>query len=210
MAFINLREREIQIKIVYYGPANSGKTTNLRHISSHLQDSLQSRLLTITPDGSRTVFLDFMVFTMSGINGFDLKVRLYTVPGHPQYAQVRKTLLKGTDGIVFVADPSAMRKTNMMSLLDLCSNLMAHGKNIARIPLVFQVNKCDLGTRERVLLAPSTLLYDLNNEYRRPYFVASAAEGKNVFCTLKKIISMVMDQVESKYKEATIERRRVS
>ena len=209
MAFLNLREREIQLKIVYYGPANAGKTANLRHISSRLRDSLQSRLLTITPDGTRTVFLDFMAFTITNINGFDLKVRLYTVPGHPQYAQVRKTLLKGADGIVFVADPAAMRKTNMLSLLDLCSNLLANGKNIARIPLVFQVNKCDLGEREHVLLPPSTLLHDLNSEYRRPYFIASAAEGKNVFCTLKKIIAMVMDQVESKYREVASERRRV-
>ena len=208
MAFINLRQREIQIKIVYWGPSGSGKTANLRHINSRLNDCLQSKLLTITPDGNRTVFMDFMAFTMPDINGFDLKVRLYTVPGHPQYAQIRKTLLKGTDGIVFVADPSLMRKANMMSLLDLCSNLLANGKNIARIPLVFQINKCDLSGKNCAVLDPSTILRDLNSEYGRPYFVASAAEGKNVFTTLKQIISTVMDQVETRFKEAVIEQQR--
>jgi signal recognition particle receptor subunit beta len=210
MAFINLRQREIQIKIVYYGPPGSGKTATLRHINSRLSGSLQSRLLTISPDGTRTVFLDFLAFTVPDIHGFDLKVRLYTVPGHPQYAAVRRTLLKGTDGIVFVADPSAMRKTNMMALLDLCSNLLANGKNIARIPLVFQINKSDLSGAHCAVLPASTLLHDLNSEYRRPYFAASAAKGKNVFTTLKTIIAAVLDQVETRYNEAESERRRVS
>ena len=210
MAFINLREREIQIKVVYYGPAGSGKTANLRHINAHLDDRLESRLLTISPDGNRTVFLDFLAFTLADAHGFDLKVRLYTVPGHPPCAHVRKTLLKGTDGIVFVADPSAMRKTNMMSMLDLCSNLLANGRNIARIPLVFQINKTDLSGKDCAVLPPSALLRDLNSEYRRPYFMASAAQGRNVFATLKTIISIVLDQVEFKYNEVERERRRVS
>ena len=123
MAFINLRAREIQIKIVYYGPAHSGKTANLRRIYALYRNRLQSRLLTVTAGDERTIFLDFMTFTVPRINGFDLKVRIYTVPGHEPCAEIRKTVLKGADGIVFVADLSAMRKTNIMSLIDLRSNL---------------------------------------------------------------------------------------
>jgi GTPase SAR1 family protein len=201
MAFINLRAREIQIKIVYYGPAHSGKTANLRRIYALYRNSLQSRLLTVTAGDERTVFLDFMTFTVPRINGFDLKVRVYTVPGHEPCAEIRKTVLKGADGIVFVADLSAMRKTNIMSLIDLRSNLRALGKDLARIPLVFQLNKCDLGERGTLLLPAATLLSDLNGEYRRPYFVASAARGRNVVPTLKKIITTTMDAVEKRYHE---------
>jgi GTPase SAR1 family protein len=203
MAFINLRAREIQIKIVYYGPAHSGKTANLRRIYALYRNSLQSRLLTVTAGDERTIFLDFMTFTVPRINGFDLKVRIYTVPGHEPCAEIRKTVLKGADGIVFVADLSAMRKTNIMSLIDLRSNLRSLGKDLARIPLVFQLNKCDLGERGTLLLPAATLLSDLNGEYRRPYFVASAARGKNVVSTLKKIITTTMDAVEKRYHEVT-------
>jgi mutual gliding-motility protein MglA len=203
MAFINLRAREIQIKIVYYGPAHSGKTANLRRIYAIYRNSLQSRLLTVTAGDERTVFLDFMTFTVPRINGFDLKVRIYTVPGHEHCAEIRKTVLKGADGIVFVADLSAMRKTNIMSLIDLRSNLRALGKDLARIPLVFQLNKCDLGDQGTLLLPAATLLSDLNGEYRRPYFVASAVKDKNVVSTLKKIITTTMDAVEKRYHEVT-------
>src|SRR5512137_1565373 len=122
MAFINLRAREIQVKIVYYGPAQSGKTANLRRIYALYRNSLQSRLLTVTPGEARTTFLDFMTFTVPRVNGFDLKVRIYTVPGHEHCAEIRKTILRGADGIVFVADLSAMRKTNILSLIDLRTN----------------------------------------------------------------------------------------
>ena len=203
MAFINLRAREIQIKIVYYGPAHSGKTANLRRIYALYRNRLQSRLLTVAAGDERTILLDFMTFTVPRINGFDLKVRIYTVPGHEPCTEIRKTVLKGADGIVFVADLSAMRKTNIMSLIDLRSNLRALGKDLARIPLVFQLNKCDLGERGMLLLPVATLLSDLNGEYRRPYFVASAARGKNVVSTLKKIITTTMDTVEKRYHEVT-------
>jgi len=201
MAFINLRAREIQIKVVYYGPAGSGKTANLRRIDSLHRNGVQSRLLTVTAGGERTVFLDFMALTIPRVNGFDLKVRIYTVPGHETYAETRRTILKGADGIVFVADPSAMRKTNIMSLLDLRSNLRANGKDLARIPLVFQFNKADLAEKGKLLLPATTLLADLNCEYRRPYFVASALKGRNVVATLKKIITSTMDAVEKRYHE---------
>jgi GTPase SAR1 family protein len=201
MAFINLRAREIQVKIVYYGPAQSGKTANLRRIYSLYRDSLDSKLLTVTAGGERTLFCDFMAFTVPQVKGFDLKVRIYTVPGHEHSGEVRKAILKGTDGIVFVADLSAMRKTNMLSLIELRSHLRAHGKDLARIPLVFQLNKCDLGEGGTLLLPEPTLLGDLNREYRRPYFPASAAKGRNVVATLKAIITSTMDAIEKRYHE---------
>jgi mutual gliding-motility protein MglA len=203
MAFINLRAHEIQIKIVYYGPAQSGKTANLRHIYSLYRSSLQSELLTVAAGGERTVFLDFMAFTVPQVNGFDLKVRIYTVPGHDRHGEVRRTILKGADGIVFVADLSAMRKTNIMSLIDLRTNLRAHGKDLTRIPLVFQFNKCDLAEQGALLLPATTLLADLNGELRRPYSVASALKGKNIISTLKKIITTTMDAVEKRYHEVS-------
>lgn len=201
MAFINLRAREIQLKIVYCGPAQSGKTANLRRVYSLCRDSLQSRLLTVAAGGERTLFCDFMAFTVPGVGGFDLKVRIYTVPGHELYSEVRKTILKGTDGIVFVADLSAMRKTNVLSLIELRSNLRSLGKDLARIPLVFQLNKADLAERGSLLLPPATLLADLNGDYRRPHFLASAATGRNVAATLKKIITLTMDAIVTRYHE---------
>lgn len=203
MAFINLRTREIQIKIVYCGPAQSGKTANLRYLYHKHKNSLPSKLLTVTAGGDRTIFFDFLPFTLSAINGFDLKVRLYTVPGHDLYEETRKTILKGVDGIVFVADASAMRKANILALKDLQSNLAFHGKSLARIPLVFQFNKYDLAEQGVLHLPHTTLLNDLNSSYRKPYFVASALKGKNVVATLKKIITMTVDAVETRYREVS-------
>jgi signal recognition particle receptor subunit beta len=203
MALINLRTREIQIKIVYCGPARSGKTANLSYLYHTHPNAFPSKLLTVTAGGDRTVFFDFLQFTLSAINEFDLKVRLYTVPGHDRYEETRKTILKGVDGIVFVADASAMRKANILSLKDLQSSLAAHGKSLARIPLVFQFNKYDLAEQGALLLPHTTLLNDLNSSYRKPYFAASALKGKNVVATLKKIITMSADAVEKRYREVS-------
>lgn len=203
MAFVNLRTREIQVKIVYCGPVRSGKTANLRNLYHMHKTSFPSKLLTVTAGGDRTVFFDFLPFTLPGVNGFDLKVRLYTVPGHDRYEETRRTILKGVDGIVFVADASAMRKANILSLKDLQSNLSAHGKSLERIPLVFQFNKYDLAEQGVLLLPHTTLLNDLNRSYRRPYFVASALEGKNVLAVFKKIIILTVDAVEKRYREVS-------
>jgi small GTP-binding protein len=203
MAFINLRTHEIQIKIVYYGPAQSGKTANLHYIYTTYKDTLSSKLLTVSAGGDHTIFLDFLPITVTGIDGFSLKVRIYTVPGHELYNETRKTILRGVDGVVFVADASAMRKTNILSLKNLQSNLLIYHKDLARMPLVFQFNKYDLEDQGALLLPHTTLLNDLNSQYRKPYFVASARTGKHVAATLKKIITMTMDAVEKRYREVS-------
>jgi signal recognition particle receptor subunit beta len=202
MAVINLRSRQIQIKIVYYGPALSGKTETLAYIHRVHGQGIGSELLKVSA-GDRTVLFDFLTFTLSAVNGFSLVVRLYSVPGREGCDEVRRTLLKGVDGIVFVADASAMRKTNILSLKDLQSNLAAHRKFLERLPLVFQFNKYDLARRGVLLLPRTTLLHDLNAVLRKPSFVTSAADGKNIVAALKKIITMTAEAVERRYREVT-------
>jgi hypothetical protein len=203
MAFINLRTKEIQIKIVYYGPALSGKTANLVHFYKMYKDRLPSELLTVNASGDRTIFFDFLSFALRDVSGFNLKVRLYTVPGQEQYDEVRRTVLKGVDGVVFVADVSAMRKTNILALKNLQSHLLGYRKDIVKIPLVFQFNKYDLGEAGAPILPVATLINDLNSHFRKPFYLASATRGKNVVATLKKIITMTMDAIEIRYNEVT-------
>jgi signal recognition particle receptor subunit beta len=157
----------------------------------------------VSAGGDPTIFLDFLPITITGIDGFALKVRIYTVPGDELYNETRKTILRGVDGIVFVADASAMRKANILSLKNLQSNLLTYRKNLVRIPLVFQFNKYDLEEQGALLLPPTTLLNDLNSPYRKPYFVASALKGRNVVATLKKIITLTMDTLEKRYREVS-------
>jgi hypothetical protein len=203
MAFINLRTREIQIKIVYYGPAFSGKTANLVYFYEAYRERLPSELLRVNASGDRTIFFDFLPFTLQNVGGFNLKVRLYTVPGQDQYDEVRRTVLKGVDGIVFVADVSAMRKSNLLSLKNLQAHLRGYRKDIAKIPMVFQFNKHDLGESGAPVLSVATLLNDLNSHLRKPFFLASATGGRNVVATLKKVVTMTMDAIETRYSEVS-------
>jgi signal recognition particle receptor subunit beta len=125
------------------------------------------------------------------INGFDIKIQLYTVPGQARYDTTRKLVLNGVDGIVFVADMSAsMRRKNILSLKNLHENLMAYNKNIFKIPLVFQFNKVDLSQKGYPILPQERLANDLNRQLKRPWIIASALTGENVAVTLKRIISM--------------------
>jgi GTPase SAR1 family protein len=201
MAFVNLKTREIQIKIVYCGPAGSGKTASLAFVHRTYRKLVRSQFLAISSHDDRTVFFDFLTFKLPGVTGFDIQVHLYTVPGHDQYDETRKTVLKGADGIVFVADLAAMRKSNVMALKNLQSLLSAHGKDFARLPLVFQFNKYDLADRGQTVLSHETLLNDLNSHLRRPYFLASAASGKNVVAVLKKVVIMTIDAVQKRLRE---------
>lgn len=197
MAFINLRTRQIQIKIVYCGPASSGKTASLIYIYQHLKRQVSSQLMTINAYGDHTLFFDFLPFSLGTVGGFDIKVRLYTVPGKAQYDATRRMLLKGVDGIVFVADASAMRKTNVLALKNLEANLEANRLAIQKLPLVLQFNKADLAEQGVMLLPDSILLADLNSRLGRPHFRSSAVSGLNLLAALKKIVTMSIASIQA-------------
>jgi len=198
MAFINLKKKEIQVKIVYYGPGKSGKTTNLMYIFDRFNAQIKSELISIDTSGDRTVFFDFMPFNLGRLNGFDIKVQLYTVPGQPRYDATRKLVLNGVDGIVFVADMLKVRRQeNINSLKNLHRNLMGYNKSVFKIPLVFQFNKADLMKQDIPVLTAEVLAKELNSRLRKPYFAASALTGQNVAPTLKKITSMTISNLRN-------------
>lgn len=189
MAFINLKRKEIQLKIVYYGPSQGGKTTNLMYIYDNLKNQINSRMITINTFGDRTLFFDFLPFNLGKINGYGVKVQLYTVPGQIKYNATRKLVLNGVDGIVFVADMhESKRRHNIFALKNLYENLVGYKKSIFKLPLVFQFNKVDLAARGVPIISAGTLEDDLNRQLKKPIYKASALTGENVFNTLKMII----------------------
>ncbi len=193
MAFINLKKKEVQAKIVYYGPGRGGKTTNLEYIYRKFNHRIKTEMVTIKTQGDRTLFFDFLPFDIGKIKGYDVKIQLYTVPGQVKYNATRKLVLRGVDGIVFVADSMVVRrKENLLSLKNLQENLSAYKKSIFRIPLVLQYNKRDLLNQDIPLLTRERLEKDLNAQLRVPAFDASATVGPNVVETLKKIIMLTM------------------
>ncbi len=198
MAFIHPRTKQIQIKIVYCGPVSSGKTACLIYIYQHLKQQVSAQLMTINAYGDHTLFFDFLPFSLEDVSGFDIKVRLYTVPGKAQYDATRRTLLRGVDGIVFVADASAMRKTNVLSLKNLQVNLAANRLDLQKVPLVLQFNKADLAEQGVMLLPDPILLGDLTSGPRRPYFRTSAVSGLNVLSALKKIVTMSIASIDGR------------
>jgi len=198
MAFVNLKKKEIQMKIVYYGPGRGGKTTNLKYIYDTFGDRINSKMLTIKTQGDRTLFFDFFPFELGRINGFKVKVQLYTVPGQIKYNVTRRLVLNGVDGVVFVADSMMVqRQSNIYSLKNLYQNLKLYRKNIFKIPFVFQYNKMDLTAKGVPLIGADTLEKDLNRQLMKPSFAASALVGTNVAATLKKIISMTLASVKN-------------
>jgi signal recognition particle receptor subunit beta len=197
MAYVNIRDKQIQLKIVYYGPGQGGKTTNLLYINNYFSKKIKSQMISIETCGDRTIFFDTFPFDLGKINGFDIKIQLYTVPGQPKYDATRKLVLNGVDGIVFVADMLAsMRRKNILSLNNLYENLKTYNRNIFKIPLVFQFNKIDLSQKGYPLLPKERLANDLNRQLKRPWVIASALNGLNVAITLKKIISMTTANIK--------------
>ncbi len=195
MAFVNLKNKEVQAKIVYYGPGRGGKTTNLEYIYGKFRERIKSDMVSIKTHGDRTLFFDFLPFDIGKIMGYDVKVQLYTVPGQVKYNATRKLVLKGVDGIVFVADSmSDRREKNAQSLKNLQENLVTYKKNIFKLPLVLQYNKRDLS--DVPLLSVESMEKDLNSQLKVPYFEASALTGHNVVPTLKKIISLTMASLQ--------------
>lgn len=196
MALVNINKKEIQAKIVYYGPGRGGKTTNLEYIHGRFKDRVQSEMITIKTEGDRTLFFDFLPLEVGNINGFSLKFQLFTVPGQVMYNETRKLVLRGVDGIVFVADSLAMRQEkNVISLKNLQENLASYNKNIFKIPLVMQYNKRDLDTQGIPLLPSQVMEKNLNSKLKVPVFHASAINGTNVIPTFKKIISLTVNSL---------------
>ena len=197
MAFINLKDKLIQAKIVYYGPGKGGKTTNLEYIYNKCREQINSKMVTIKTEGDRTLFFDFFPFDIGKIEGYDVKIQLYTVPGQVKYNSTRRLVLKGVDGIVFVADSAEERRNaNILSLKNLQENLNLYKKNIFEIPLIMQYNKRDIAKEGIPILDLETMEKDLNGDLKVPSFEASALKGDNVILTLKKITSATMASLE--------------
>ncbi|MGD8654824.1 MAG: GTPase domain-containing protein [Desulfobacterales bacterium] len=197
MAFVNLKNKEIQVKIVYYGPGRGGKTTNLEYIYKRFRKRINTEMVTVKTHGDRTLFFDFLPFDIGVINGYDVKIQLYTVPGQVKYNATRRLVLRGVDGIVFVADAMAIRREkNILSLKNLQENLSNYKKSVFKIPCVLQYNKLDLAEQGIPLLSMDILEKDLNHQLKRPSFSASALKGTNVVATLKKIISMTVASIK--------------
>jgi mutual gliding-motility protein MglA len=196
MAIINLKKKEVQAKVVYYGPGRGGKTTNLEYIYRKFRSRIQTEMVTIKTHGDRTLFFDFLPIEIGRIKGYDIRIQLYTVPGQVKYESTRRLVLRGADGIVFVADSLAVRrKENVLSLKSLADNLASYKKSILEVPLVFQYNKRDLLDEGIPLLPVEWLEKDLNSKLKAPSFEASALKGPNVVQTMKKIIIMTIDSL---------------
>lgn len=206
MAIFNLKNREIECKIVYYGPGRSGKTTNLEYIFKTYKKQITDQLVSIDTEGDRTLFFDFLPMGLGKIRGCDIRVQLYTVPGQVQYSSTRKLVLKGADGIVFVADSFAIRRDkNILSLKDLDLNLKECGLNIFKIPLVLQYNKRDMSSMADgsiPIMSVETMQNDLNRQLKVPNFPASALTGEGVGRTLKESLKLTLLQLQKELKWA--------
>jgi len=199
LAFINRKSKEVQVKIVYYGPGRGGKTTNLEYIYKKFHERMTTKLLTVKTYGDRTLFFDFLPLDIGVIGGYNIKMQLYTVPGQVKYKATRKLVLRGVDGVVFVADSMTLReKMNILSLKDLQENLATFDKNIFKIPLVFQYNKRDLAQKGIPLLPIEKVDRSLNRQLKAPSFEASAINGTNVVKKMKKVISLTVTSLKEK------------
>ncbi len=188
MSFINYASREINCKIVYYGPGLCGKTTNLQYIYQKTAPEAKGQMISLATETERTLFFDFLPLALGEIRGFKTRFHLYTVPGQVFYDASRKLILKGVDGIVFVADSQEERMdANMESLDNLRTNLNEHGYELDKLPYVVQYNKRDLPNivtveELRAELNPTTV----------PDFEACASTGENVFETLKALAKLIL------------------
>lgn len=200
MAVINIRKKEVQVKIVYVGPGRGGKTTNLEYIFSKIRHRILSEMVSIKTHGDRTLFFDFLPFELGQIQGYKIKTQLYTVPGQVKYNATRKLVLKGADGVVFVADSmTVMREKNIQAMQNLEENLAGYGVDLCNgFPIVLQYNKRDLGANGVPILDVETLDKDLNAKLKAPFFEASAAQGDNVIPTLKKAITITVVSLQDK------------
>ncbi len=197
MAIVNLKKREIECKIVYYGPGRCGKTTNLEYIFKAYRKQITGEMVSINTDGDRTLFFDFLPMELGKLKGCDVRVHLYTVPGQVQYTSTRKLVLRGVDGVVFVGDSLEVRREkNMLSLKDLHQNLKEYGLSILKIPLVMQYNKRDLAKEGIPLMPVEQMEKELNRQLKVPAFPASAITGEGVGKTLQACLKLTLQSLK--------------
>ncbi len=191
MVQINFAQKSVTVKIVYYGPGMSGKTTNLEVVHQRAPQGSRGDLTSISTDGDRTLFFDFMPLDLGTVAGMKTQFQIYTVPGQVYYNSTRKLVLQGVDGVIFVADSSAsMMDENLESLHNLGENLAEYGKDLATMPMVVQYNKRDLPDA-----LPVSELERALNPTGRPSFEAVANTGQGVFPTLKALAALVLDSI---------------
>ena len=195
MSTINFAVREINFKIVYYGPGLSGKTTNLKQIYDQVPAESKGEMVSLATEDERTLFFDFLPLDLGKVNGFKTRFHLYTVPGQVFYNSSRKLILRGVDGVVFVADSEPDRlRANAESLRNLRENLQEYNLRLADVPTVIQVNKRDLPDA----LPMEMINAVLNPDGRFQVFEAVASEFKGVFEPLRAVATMVLEKLAQK------------
>jgi signal recognition particle receptor subunit beta len=199
MSLVNYSTREITCKIVYYGPGRSGKTSNLQYVHAFVPEERKGPMVSLATETDRTLFFDFLPIDLGSISGFRTRIQLYTVPGQVYYNATRKLVLRGADGVVFVADSQRERtEENLESFRNLHENLLEEGIPIRDFPLVMQYNKRDLPG-----VMPINELDELLNYAGAPAFPASAIEGVGVFDTLKSASQLVLQSLSKRLRTGT-------
>jgi len=192
MSFINYLSREINCKIVYYGPGLCGKTTNLQYIYNRTNPEAKGKMISLATETERTLFFDFLPLEIGEIRGFKTRFHLYTVPGQVFYDASRKLILKGVDGVVFVADSQMLRsEANIESMDNLRTNLAEQGYNLDSLPCVIQYNHRDMPN-----ISPVEELRHMLNTGHVPDFNAVATTGEGVFETLKAVAKLVLTELK--------------
>lgn len=195
MSFINYNSKEINCKIVYFGPAMSGKTTNLQYIYAQTSGEAKGKMISLQTDNERTLFFDFLPLALGTLRGFKVRFHLYTVPGQSYYDASRKLILRGVDGIVFVLDSQVARmESNLESYAALVENLEEQGYEIDKLPIVFQYNKRDLPN-----VCPLQEMARILNPMGAPEFEAVASSGKGVLETLKGLSKIILKELKGKH-----------
>ncbi len=198
MSLVNYSTREITCKIVYYGPGRSGKTTNLQHVHAHIPEERRGPMLSLATETDRTLFFDFLPLDLGAVSGFRVRLQLYTVPGQVYYNATRKLVLRGADGVVFVADSQREQmEENLEGLRNLHENLLEEEVDLRTFPLVLQYNKRDLPG-----VMPVEEMEDALNFRNLPAFAASAVEGAGVFDTLKAVSQLVLQGLSRRFRGA--------
>jgi hypothetical protein len=192
MAILNIPDKEINIKLVYYGTGLGGKTTNLKYIHQQLMPTCRGELISLATETERTLFFDFMPLDLGKIQDFQIRVSLYTVPGQVEYNASRKLILNGADGIIFVADSDATRRLdNIESLQNMSDNLAEYDLSLHVIPWVLQYNKRDLASAMSI----DRMEQDCNR-LGVPSFEAIASDGRGAFATLKAVSKIVLNRLQ--------------